>query len=64
MITDGQEGFDMRFCSLDGDFGAGNYFALFASYSTTGYQHKETKGQYAGEEGIFFASVLIGESDF
>ena len=58
VISDGQEGFDMRYCSLGGLFGGGNYFAVNASYSTNGYQHNEVNG----EKGVFYASVLIGES--
>ena len=57
-ITDGEEGFDMRFGSLKGKFGGGNYFAINASYSSNGYQYKEANGV----KGIFYASVLIGES--
>ena len=52
----------MRFCSLGGLFGGGNYFAVNASYSTNGYAHKETEASYVGEYGVFYASVLIGEA--
>ena len=52
----------MRYCSLGGLFGGGNYFANNASYSTSStYAHLETEGPYKGEHGVFYASVLIGE---
>ena len=50
----------MRFGNLGGKFGAGNYFAINASYSTNGYQHKEAAGKNKGQLGLFYASVLIG----
>jgi len=38
-ITDGEEGFDMRF-ARNGAFGIGNYFAINAVYSAgEGYVH-------------------------
>jgi hypothetical protein len=61
MISDGQEGFDMRFCDKNGFFGPGNYFALSAGYSTKGFEHQEQSGDLLGKSGLFLAKVLIGD---
>jgi len=61
LITEGDEGFDMRFCDKDGFFGPGNYFALRADYSTSGFEHIEQDGDCKGCGGVFFASVLTGD---
>ena len=57
-ITNGKEGFDMRFGNLHGLYGGGLYFAPNASYSTGGYQYNEPNG----DMGIFYTNVLIGEA--
>jgi len=62
LITDSDEGFDMRFCDKDGYFGPGNYFALRADYSTRGFEHIEKDGDFKGLGGVFFAQVLIGDA--
>jgi len=62
LITDGDEGFDMRFCDKEGFFGPGNYFALNAGYSTGGFEHVEQDGDCKGWGGVFYAQVLIGDA--
>ena len=57
LITDSEEGFDMRF-SYNGTHGIGNYFALEASYSADKrFIHVDEDGV----EGIFLAQVLLGQ---
>mmetsp|Transcript_33237 Transcript_33237/g.50960 ORF Transcript_33237/g.50960 Transcript_33237/m.50960 type:complete len:187 (-) Transcript_33237:24-584(-) len=56
-ITDGEEGFDMRFAN-NGAYGQGNYFAVNAQYSASGgYVHTRKDGSQA----LFLARVLIGD---
>jgi len=62
MISEGSEGFDMRFCDRNGYFGPGNYFAERADYSSYGFEHTEQSGDLKGSGGLFFAKVIIGEA--
>ena len=56
LIYNGEEGFDMRFCSK-GMWGVGNYFAVNASYSHS-YAHRVSGEKHQ----MFLTRVITGES--
>merc|ERR1712080_634368 len=55
LVYNGQEGFDMRFCT-SGMWGIASYFAVNASYSDN-YAHPSPKGKQ-----IMLASVMVGDA--
>ena len=57
LITEGEEGFDMRF-ARNGAEGSGNYFAYSSSYSAGGYKTNVGNGTFE----VFYAHVLKGDS--